>query len=286
LVFRGENFDNLASKLSSHKDEISEEKMLSLLFYFGDKAKHFYKNDDQKAGQSRWIKKIEDTSVESGVVIFEKIRTILRKNNPEIKEFNEYNPCFFNFFTKNENKAYFSDRIANDQYIRDYYLYFLHTAGKIGIGDKSLLVSTSRCYDVANHFSSNAGTRYIIYYVIPSPSHNFAVSHLFHPPKILCSVMHVDLPTFAGKSLYPAQNEVAIKGALFSHHILGVMAISPDNEEVFVANPHLFNKQNSHTSILRGLRIDQSDFYNKLKKTNYYRGVGTYLDGNYHTLNI
>ena len=49
LTYRGENFNNLASKLMSIPGTISEDKLVSLLFYFGDKAKHFYEIDDVAA---------------------------------------------------------------------------------------------------------------------------------------------------------------------------------------------------------------------------------------------
>lgn len=280
LTYRGENFGNLSSKLMSEQYTISEDKLVSLLFYFGDKAKHFYEIDDEEAKKSRWIKRIEDNEAETLGVIFNKIKDLLKNRNKKIVHFCEKNHEFKAYFTTGNKDHFITNLIEDMKYGRDYYLFLLHTAGKIGIGNKSLLVSTSRSYDVAERFSGDAGKRYVLYYVTPYPLKDYAVSHSlrksyeYHLEKL-------GLPTYKGMSLYPDQNEVAIKGALFSHHILGLLVV---DENRFIANPHLFKSPNSYDSFSSGLQFDQSNFSGELSDTSYKRGVGTFLDGHYHSI--
>lgn len=283
LVFRGDNFSHLSEKLSSFPGILREEKMLSLLFYFGDKAKHYYKYDDEEIANSRWIKNIEDLSRESAKEIFKKTRKVIKTKRDDIFDFRENNTDFVRYF-EGDNIDKFSNLLVGNSKLRDYYLYFLHTSGKIGIGDKSLLVSTSLSYDIARQFSGENGTKYIIYYVIPSPINNFAITPYFTGMDKAIKNSNSSLPIYNGKSLYPEQHEVAIKGALFAHHMLGVMVLKESNDEIFIANPHMFSNENSPSSILKGLTFDQSDFKKRLGECGYSRGVGTFLDGNYSTI--
>lgn len=281
LVFRGDNFKHLASKLSSNPNGIDQTKLFSLLFYFGDKAKHYYKHEDKKIAKSRWIKNIEDQSMESSKVIFNKIKKVLKSKNKVVLNFKKSNTLFVEYFAK-KNIDSFATAIANNNRLRDYYLFFLHVAGKIGVGEKSLLVSTSKCFDVARKFSGLQTTKFIIYYVIPHPINKFAVTHFSIG---LSNLLKTEgLPSYNGKTLYPAQHEIAIKGALFSHNMLGVMVETENKDCIFAANPHLFSPENRVESILDGLYFDQDSFEKNLEKTGYYRGVGTFLDGEYFTI--
>ncbi|WP_208624153.1 hypothetical protein [Prosthecochloris sp. ZM] len=280
LTFRGDNSLNLTPKLTSSSTVIQEHKLVSLLFYFGDKAKHFYEFEDEEAKNSRWITRIEDHADGTAEVIFNKIKRLIKSKNERVVRFCARNPAFESYF-KGNNKEHFVKMLKEDKkYGRDYYLYLLHTAGKIGIGNKSLLVSTSRSYNIAELFAGEAETRYIIFYIIPSPIKYHAVSHTLKN-SYEQSLKKNGLPIYEGASLYPDQNEVAIKGALFSHHILGMMVVG---ENRFIANPHLFKEGNSVDSFSTGLNFDQSNFEKDLCGTGYKRGVGTFLDGYYHTV--
>jgi len=282
LTFRGVNRDHLTSKLSSKVTSLSDEKLFSLLFYFGDKAKQYYISEDTKASGLRWLQKIEDFSQETYSTIFEKIRYVLKSEKREVRTFCKQNKEFADFFLNDNNRSIFiSSLIEETNFGRDYYLYFLHTAGEIGIrNNKSIFVSTSLSFDLAVKFSGNSGEGYVIYYIIPEPFENFAISYKrvqSYEPWLTAQ----SLPIYNGEALYPEQYEVAIKGALFSSFILGVRVIEKNR---FIVNPYLFQEPNAIESILIGLYIDQTDFIKRLGETGYRRGVGIYLEGTYRTI--
>ncbi|HAS6646832.1 TPA: hypothetical protein I7259_24855 [Vibrio parahaemolyticus] len=284
IVFRGASRSHLLPILSNSPEEISEDKMVSLLFYFGEKAKHYYKVDDKEAFESRWVKSIEDKTAQSANVIFSKIRKVLKNKKVEVSKFKENNPQFADFFL-GDSKELFVKTIKSDAKLRDYYLYFLHTAGFIGIQDKTLLVSTSKKYSVTKNFINADESCYIICYVIPPEFSKYAISHDCIESDNYVRNISEELPLYGGYALYDDQFEVSVKGALFAHHILGILHLS-EGENVFYANPHLFLEANHPAAILNGLWFDQSDFEPKLKRSNYHRGVGLFFgDDEFYNIN-
>ncbi|ELA8127998.1 hypothetical protein ACTNNG_004541 [Vibrio parahaemolyticus] len=284
IVFRGVSRSHLLPILSNSSEEVSEAKMVSLLFYFGEKAKHYYKVDDEEAFESRWVKSIEDKTAQSASVIFSKIRKVLKNKKIEVSRFKENNPQFASFFLS-DNKKLFVQTIKSDAKLRDYYLYFLHTAGLIGIQDKTLLVSTSKKYSVTKDFISADESSYIICYVIPREFSKYAISHDCVQSDDYVRKVSTELPLYGGHALYDEQFEVSVKGALFAHHIFGVLHLSEEGN-VFYANPHLFSEVNSPEAISDGLWFDQSDFESRLKSSKYHRGVGLYIgDDEFYNIN-
>lgn len=281
VTYRGVSREHLIQKLSKQGSHLSEEKLLSLLFYFGDKAKHYYKFDDVEAASLRWLSRIEDMSQATCAKIFKKIRKVFKNNRAEIASFIERNRYFYEFFNSPENLEKFIGAVSSlGQGARDYYLYFLHSAGNIGLGDKSILVSTSSNYDTAQRFAGDGGNGYVICYIIPRPIEKYAVTYR-SMERLEKPLMHQGLPTYKGDALYPNQKEYCVRGALFASHIFGVQVLDTSK---FVVNPHLFSENNKAYDMLHGLKFDQSDFEGRLKETDYYRGVGTVFDGNFVTI--
>lgn len=273
LVFRGESLANLSLKLSSISCELDEKKIPELLFYFGDKAKDYYKNYDDEAKSLRLLQNIEDTSEMTCKVIFEKIKEVLNKESS--KKFRRSNKSFSTFF-ETDNLSTFIAQLAGDQALRDYYLYLLHATGV-----SSVLVSTSLSYNAALKFGATSKDQCVIYYIVPEPIRNFAVSHLLMEAyeEVFSSR---GMPIYKSKTLHPEEYEVAIRGALFSCFILGLRV---DKWSQFIVNPHLFSKNNKYDSIIAGLDIDQHDIAARLVDTGYKGGVCTHLDGRFQTLN-
>jgi len=54
ITYRGVSREHLAEKLSTDTQKMTQSSMLSYLFYFGDKAKHYYKFNDSEAKTLRW----------------------------------------------------------------------------------------------------------------------------------------------------------------------------------------------------------------------------------------
>jgi len=283
VVFRGVGYSHLLPILTLKNNRVDERKLISLLFYFGEKAKNYYKCDNKKAEDSRWIKDIEDCSEVTIETIYEKIKKVLKNNRDEISKFKKNSPDFSEFFLGN-NKAEFVELVKGNVSLRDYYLFFLHTAGKIGIDEKDILVSTSTSPEVPPNFFIADENNYVICYVIPPKLEKYSVSYLTVANDNFVKDHSNKLPVYERHSLYEDQNEIAVKGALFSHNMLGIMKYSKKLKKTFFANPHLFTAINTPSDILKGLFFDQSFFDVKLKETGYYRGVGLSVDAQYHTI--
>jgi hypothetical protein len=282
VTFRGTRKADLTEQMIKESDEVSEEKLLYLLFYFGNKAKNYYKEGGLETAKLRWPTKIEDVSPSFNQQIFEKIRSLLKGQRGKITQFVEEHKRFADFFQGNGNKDKFSEALMEiGVSARDYYLYFLHTADAVGENNKSsFLVSSSRSYKTAQKFAGDTGDRFVIFYVVPSPLNNFAVTHS-RVMNCEAALKEHQLPSYEGDALYPEEDEVAIKGALFAQHTLGVKV---EGTRRFIVNPHIFDSHNEPSSIIDGLKIDQKDFETRLNSTNYYRAVGITLDGRYHTI--
>lgn len=280
LTFRGDSDVNLSYKLSSNRDQVSEDLLFDLYFFFGEKAKHFYEVTDGEIINSKWMKEIEDYSENTLDFIFDKIRHELKSKSKEIKEFKLAHPEFCGYFGGDNKERFISTLSEIPKYGRDYYLYFLHTAGWIDISRISFLVSTSQSYDVATNFGIDGNKQYVTYYIIPEPFDDFAVSHL-RAKRYEPFLKDKGLPLYSGKTIHPSEREVAVKAALFPHFILGMRDVT---ENRFIANPHLFSRANKDRSIIQGLDIDQSGFAAKLNFTNFKRGTETFLDGWYKTI--
>lgn len=281
ITFRGDSNRNLSYKLSSTNEPLSEDMMFDLYFYFGDKAKHFYARNNDAVNNSLVMKCIEDYCKATFEFIYDEISKALRSQDREIIDFMVTNTefaCFFN----GKNKDIFIDCMSRlPKYGRDYYFYFLHTAGWKPFSEMSFLVSTSRNYDAAaTTFGLGGEKQYITYYLVPEPFENFAVSHT-KTKKYESMLRDSGMPLYNGKTIYPNEQEIAIKGALLPNFILGVRDVT---ENRFIANPHLFTTINRKRSITSGLYIDQSDFMSRLCLTNYKSGTKTYLDGWYRTI--
>lgn len=281
VTYRGVSREHLVEKLSSDTQQMTEAIMLSYLFYFGDKAKHFYKYNDSQAMALRWLKEIEDTSNSTNRKIFTKIAKVLNHSRNEVmSDFISSSPEFYRYFRTAINRNDFADVLCElGSAARDYYLCFLHTVGNIGLGNKSVLVSTTRSYEKAIEFAGDNDQSFVIWYVIPRTIDNYAVSAR-SLNRIKGRLAAKGLPVVK-KALYPAQKEYCVKGALFPSHILGVHI---PHASRFVVNPHLFSDNNNACDMIHGLKVNQQDFEERLKLTSYHRGVGTYFDGHFRTI--
>ncbi|HMV29022.1 MAG TPA: hypothetical protein PKJ84_10670 [Anaerolineales bacterium] len=275
-VYRGVSRENLISKLTLENDAaILDEKLFTLLFYFGEKAKHYYEIEDPLAKSLRYLKCVEDLSPTSNEGIFNEI--LHSFNNCEAaKKFSKIAPDFFSFFQNSSNLEKFNTGIQRlGQISRDYYLYFLHTIGHDAFSKHSLLVSTSTNFDVAS-----AAGNYVIYYIIPDPLEKYAIDPIsLSIQKLEENLMNHELPTYNKKVNYPTEYEICVRSALFARSILGV---KNNTEKTFIVNPHIFSNESG--SIINGLSIDQSDFEDSLPETAYHRGVVLTLDGHYQTI--
>lgn len=274
IVFRGTNRKLLLEALSKKGDQTDENKLMTLFFYFGDKAKSYYK-ENSKLVENGWAKKIEDTSSEFTAFIFDRIKSLLSNDKRKrMIEFKEKAVDFVKYFTNESNKEHFMANVTDNPYLRDYYLYFLHISGEESY--KSFFVSTTLSYDEAFKFAENKnGNKYIIYYVLPKNPDLFSNSHIFVRSDEKITQICKKLPIYSSATVYPNQKEISIKGCLFSENILGIKIITKLGKEFFIPNPYLFTSENENEeSIIEGLFIDKSEIVEKSKKeTNFINCV-------------
>lgn len=285
VVFRGEKKPNLERKLFRNKHHQSPDEFYSRLFCFGDKAAH-YKVQRNTRVDRRYYKPahIGDVSKEAFAFIFNQLNFMLTKTQKlEIEQFRQNNVEFTAFFLTKDNRNTFIEQIervfdANKrQLVRDYYLFLLHTCRSLV--SSSLLISTSKKRNIARSFSWLGGDGVMFMYLVPEPLYKYAVSQSsLDLLQELCD--ELGLPTY-GSVLYPKQEEVAIKGALFPHFIIGLYDLKSGQ---FVVNPHIFNQSDNELSLVptRGLTINQVDFDEFLRDTNYARGIELYRGGYFY----
>jgi len=276
IVFRGTNRKLLLEALSKKGDQTDENKLMELFFYYGEKAKSYYK-ENCKLAENGWANKIEDTSLEFTALIFDRIKSLLSGDTRQrMIEFKEKAVDFVKYFMEESNKEHFMVNVTDNPYLRDYYLYFLHISGKES--DKSFFVSTTLNYNKALKFAkykNKSGNKYIIYYVLPKNPDLFSNSHIFVKSDEKITQVCKKLPIYSGITVYPDQKEISIKGCLFSENILGIKIITKLGEESFVPNPYLFVPENENEeSIIEGLFIDKREILEKSKKeTNFINCV-------------
>lgn len=285
FVYRGEFLNGLRKKLFSDYQHFSEPKLYERLFIFGDKARHFFMEQNKDSSRG-WLTNINDISDETFGFVFERIANVLSQPNLKPKVLQSCSSRYLSYFCDNRNQQNFIDLVnsatqnvdKDKLQLRDYYLYFLHIAGASGIRKETMLVSTSLSVEVSESFSgSNNKGSLILYGFIPQPYHNFIVSPWLASEYHQIASLN-GLPTYQPFGLYPEQIEVSVKGALFPCFILGVKQIEKSH---FVVNPHIFKVENFKNVGKFGIPVQQDDFMSSILSTKYIRFVSTDLQGNF-----
>lgn len=288
FLYRGEEQRNIKKRLVNSDSDVEQQEVFKRVFYFGDKARHFA-TDVFRDGRN-FLMGINDCSEDTLSFIFDRIANALNsiKISRQIAE--NTSDCFRDFFLDQNNRTIFVGRI-NKSYTdetklksRDYYLYFLHVAGTSGIRHETMFVSSSTDRKIATGFSRVGKrdlSRIIFHYFIPQPFHIHAIAPWVadHHQRIARSL---GLPTYKPTGLFPKQQEVSVKGALFPHFMLGIELV---DEKKFIVNPHgcCLNRSEFPNVSKQGFSIDQSDFQNKIFDTGYIRWGQTDLAGNFES---
>jgi hypothetical protein len=284
VVYRGVTKTHLEKTLSRNGQNITEEKLLSRLFLYGDKARAFHAYNEKQANLLPWLKNIEDCSEETCRELFSRIHGLLARKDGCISFISQDSQLFSDFFQDEMNSSIFVSKVCKlGTRARDYYLYFLHTYGS-ELCTQSFLVSTSSDFQVALDFTNSDIKKFIITYAIPSPIEMHAISAESHSSSE--NILNDQgLPLYKNAAHYPEEKEYAIRGGLFPHYMIGVIAIHSGK---FFANPHLFSEANLSSGLLSGLKVDQSDFETKIgEETQYKRAVATvFEEGRFGTINL
>lgn len=292
FLYRGEEQRNIRRRLTNCGLGIETTEIFERAFYFGDKARHFAV--DVFNDRRNFLTGINDCSDETLSFIYDRINNVLedprgfsriRENtSEEFRQFFQHqNNC--NEFLRRINESYTPETKLK---VRDYYLYFLHIAGTVGVRQETMFVSTTTDKRVALGFAraGNRNTsRIVFHYFIPQPFHFHAIAPWVadHHQRIAYAI---GLPTYKATGLFPKQREVSVKGALFPHFILGIELV---DDEIFIINSN-FNKYDNREDFERvarqGFIIDQSDFHSRISDTGYIRWGQTDLNGNFESNDV
>lgn len=274
FVARGESDENL---MNHYNFDTSDPQMLAqILFNIGAKGRLSlsYKNGIDP----------DDTSTTNFAEICKLMNLALRKADngnsrraSRMRNFISNNRSFVNDFLTERTKLmskYNNLSMADKQAVNIYYLYILHTINSYKYSKISNFVSTSEDLDIANKFARNL---LILGWVPMYPTFSFVSKPKNDYYGYLCKSKH--LP-FLNKLIYPEQAEVSIRCGILPHFIIGFRIGNN-----FYVNPAIFEtmdmfsncqsdnqiKQLVDDIIKHGLRVDQSNFIEYCKLTNYIK---------------
>ena len=260
-LYRGDKSKNLFDRLGIYYDEVEPNynQLVSRLFMIGEKSRNFYSEEFFQTPNSRTIR-IDDCDENVFNYIFDNINSCLKSKNTYTKAFFDKNEQFKQFFlNKTANKKKFSLAILaaeeNEQvFFKNYYLTLLHQLGSINYKDNSHLVSTSKNYKIAKDFAGdNLSSKRIII-------------HAWTTVKArLSKFKKYELPKYNGRP-YKTQKEISILAGILPHYIIGLQIIE---DEIFFINPNIFINPITDNLFIDGLNINQADFDEILKQTNY-----------------
>ncbi len=260
-LYRGDNLMNLREKLGIYysKSETDYKELLSRLFMVGEKSKHFYSEEYFKSS-NRTIR-IDESNETVFHYIFDNLNSSIKSKNSITISFFEKNLLLKSYFSdKKNNKRIFSSSAlsANENeriFFKNYYLSLLHQLGAINYKNKSHFVSASTDFTVAQDFSSNdsSSKRIIIHAWRPV---NGKITHRFEK---------YNLPKY--KSVpYRNQKEFSSLAGILPHYIIGLETLR--DHKIFI-NPSIFANPISDDLFINGLNINQENFGEVLKLTNY-----------------
>lgn len=276
IIYRGENEENLKRKLNIDNTENIFERLSYFIFMVGDKARAYHLQDRDFINNEGNIYPIDSLDQNIFIMIFNKFYNAFHTStNRESINFREYNPDFVTFFQSEENRNIFLNKILGIQndhdklIVRDYYLSLLHKMGKIGLHYTSLFVSTTLDKKISDYFAKvNVNSEKSITFVG------------WIDRKVLKNnlIERYSLPVY-NRAIYPNQREISMKGGILPHYLLGYI-VHRTNE--FIINPNFFTTTKEISSIVKeGLDIDQTNFIEVLRQTNYTGYVTLDVDENW-----
>lgn len=261
-LYRGDNLENLHYKLGVFysKTETGHQELLKRLFMVGEKSKHFYSQEYFKSSKGSTMG-IDECNKIVFDYIFDNVNNSIKSKNSYTINFFERNPLFKNYFLdKKNNKRMFSLSVLsanqNEQiFFKNYYLSLLHQLAGINYKNQSHFVSASTDFAVAQDFSGNKS------------SSKGIIIHAWKPTskKIACRFEKYNLPKYISVP-YRNQKEFSSLAGILPHYIIGLEIL---NDHKLFINPNIFTNPVSDNLFIDGLNINQEDFGEVLKETNY-----------------
>lgn len=258
-IYRGDSLKNLCKKLNvKYLQENTDTNLIcERLFMVGEKAKRYYIDD-----KGFRINDYQDTVFRKIIKYF---NDSIKNKNKDIKYFFDRNSALRDFFLNSNNMYIFQEKIREASEleklaIRDYYLILLHQLAAINYKNKSLFVSASKEYKIAEEFSRSRKEKYRV------------ILHCWQPIRNEKDVVKkFSLPTYSFHP-YQYQKEYSLLGGILPHFI-HMIEFCYQNE--FIPNPNIFNQDINEYTFYYGLDIDQRNFFEILELTNYKRSITT-----------
>lgn len=241
------------------------------VFLFGDKAKLFYDDLNQKS-RNLSIDEIDKRNFEfiydKFVKIFmhtEKLDSM--KTKEALYKSNDY--LYAHQYFSNESKESWTNKImklkeTKRQMIKDYYVSYLHTIGLTAYGRNTYFLSTSTDYNFCNELlNNNLGFCQEGLIFVGWAKQNETNNILSKQIEKLMNKNN--LPRF-NKNVFPDQKEITLKCGLLPHFIIGYFY-----RNKFEINPYMLNaKEKDIPAIVKnGFDIDQKNFHAYFSKTNF-----------------
>lgn len=275
ILFRGE-------KLRTVKDKLNTETYIETftkVFTLGEKSNNLFIPQTMDNGGISNLNNFDDSIFRT---IFDYICEVLNNADPtpKLKKFldDNDNEIFVNYFSEIENKEDFIMMIKdlennNKFYIKDYYLAFLHTEGKI-LGGSSYFLSTTEDLKIADRFAStpdkyynsDINDRIIFYYFINKPFIDYGI-YSKNKGNLRKLIDKIPLPSYS--PLHEKEKEFSIRGGLLPHYIFCIKYYEKGREKFFI-NPAIFlDEYFLSTGLKEGFPVDQSNFIRDLRTTKY-----------------
>lgn len=215
------------------------EKFAKKLFYYGDKAKSFWKFQCNRPYD------INEVSDNVFCIIFSEFYQILQKASvkPQTYNYIARNSRKFSFFSNKSNEEIFLKTVkplgdSEKLIIRNYYFSIIHQLNASNFNDSSVLISSTTNENEANKFSG--GTKGIkIFFWQPNLKKNRPVFK--------------DLPIFNGNP-YESQKEIPVFGVIFPHYIYKFTHKGETH-----LNPAIFKLPDFEIAMFTGLPVENED---------------------------
>lgn len=248
IIYRGEKKSILKKKYQSRLN--SNDSLFDGLFLVGDKAKNYLEKSDNIPHP---IKNINYNFEDTCNWIFDFYS----------KQFNIKN-IDLNYFKIPSNKLNFVSTLIENPKLIESYLFGIHT---IDSGFLVNYVSGTTKLTQAKLYSNDI----IIIYWMNNNNLSMDKSIL---DKRASKLKKLKLPIISDSN-HPDEDEVAIKGCLFPHYILGALDVT---EDLFIPNPEILNCD--YDWITNGFEINQENFEDFIMSTKYKRYL-TLIDDNH-----
>jgi len=278
VSYRGTGYEQVKEELHKYTtDYIGKNDIYDRVFIIGQKSSFAKARKINPKKRDIYEDGINDCSEKVLDDLFTQLSNIFKETRLEQRVQKNISEEFKEYFMKTENRSIFINDISSygeevKLFLRDYYLYLLHTSNVMK--EDSILVSTSTKISEARKFTpkDNNDTKIIFHYFICEPyiCHTFTPWKMKEYEKIIKD--EISLPLYNSKGLFPKQNEVSIKGGLFPHNIFGIELLE---EKQFIVNPHLFEEDNTLETIFKYGRIliNQSAFDEGITETEYSKKI-------------